>query len=460
MSDPRPDSRKRAVEVFFNILKDHGQLFPRSFWMNVFNSFIFPIFSGFPSFISGNIENSQLINSEQHDIDLEDQIMVVRCLIDLSVNFFDAVRYVLPNIASILTSYIRSPDNSSTSTTVAALLHFTSNVDNKLTEEEWIVILESLKTAILSTFCEFFKIIQTMESIDIPDVQADFGEEFDAENGDDWDTEENNMVLVSYSMIRMKGHISVELQLAEVHYNQNVVSLFFAYFPPFFNSLYQVVWKCCILYSLNFVQAITSLYERHSTLLTSAHIKILLEILSSIASHSSEMNNESATRLKFEIACTHMDIPEPPFVHLENESYQNYLKFLQAIRIDKPWMSEDFVVENEIVRVCSKILNIYLDCGGYQPLIEQRPNRQHTMHWVLRLGSAKKEELAARTSLAVHAIRALNDFDRDTFIRYVQCLFPLLVKLIRCEHSSGEIQVVLFEVFRSFIGPIVLKSLK
>lgn len=204
----------------------------------------------------------------------------------------------------------------------------------------------------------------------------------------------------------------------------------------------------------------TSLYERHSNLLTTAHINILLEILSSITAHSSEMNNEAATRLKFETACAHMDISEPPFVHLENESYQNYLKLLQTIRIDKPWMSEDFDVENEIIRICSKILNIYLDCGGYQPPIEQHPHSQHTMHRVLRLGSAKKEELAARTSLAVHAISVLNDLDGDTFRRYVQCLFPLLVKLIRCEHSSGELQVVLSEVFRSFIGPVVLKSLK
>ncbi|KAL6561983.1 Protein big1 [Orobanche gracilis] len=44
-SDPRAAIRKSALEVLFNILKDHGHLFSQSFWGNVFKCAIFPLFN-------------------------------------------------------------------------------------------------------------------------------------------------------------------------------------------------------------------------------------------------------------------------------------------------------------------------------------------------------------------------------------------------------------------------------
>ena len=78
-------------------------------------------------------------------------------------------------------------------------------------------------------------------------------------------------------------------------------------------------------------------------------------------------------------------------------------------------------------------------------------------HWILPLGPARKDELAARTSLVASALRVLSGFERDLFKRYAPQLFPLLVELIRSEHSSGEVQIVLSSIFQSCIGPIIMQ---
>ena len=197
------------------------------------------------------------------------------------------------------------------------------------------------------------------------------------------------------------------------------------------------------------------LYEVHHRCFSPAHINILLEILSSISSHASEVNSETALQLKLQKACSLLEISEPPVVHFENESYQNYLKFLQTLLHDKSSLSEELHVVSQIVAVCQKILQIYLNCAGYQPK-HQNPSNGLTLHWILPLGSAKKEELAARTNLVVLALRVLSSLERNSFKRNLQSFFPLLVNLIRCEHGSGEVQQVLSDIFQSSIGPLIL----
>jgi brefeldin A-inhibited guanine nucleotide-exchange protein len=64
-----------------------------------------------------------------------------------------------------------------------------------------------------------------------------------------------------------------------------------------------------------------------------------------------------------------------------------------------------------------------------------------------------KEELAARTSLVLEVMKL--DLERDSFSRILPCLFPLLTDLIRCVHSSGEVQHALHNIFRSIIGPMI-----
>jgi len=198
------------------------------------------------------------------------------------------------------------------------------------------------------------------------------------------------------------------------------------------------------------------LYEVHHGFFSAEHISIILEILSSIVSHASAVSSETDLQLKMERACFLLETTHPPVVHFENESYQTYLRLLDTI-LKNSSLSEELSIESQLVAVCVKILQIYLKCAGCQQK-QQSASNHSTTHWTLPLGSAKKEELAARTPMLVLAMKVLSSLESLTFRRNLPCFFPLLVNLVRCEHSSREVQPMLHDIFHDLIGPIILTS--
>ncbi|CAK9145972.1 unnamed protein product [Ilex paraguariensis] len=204
------------------------------------------------------------------------------------------------------------------------------------------------------------------------------------------------------------------------------------------------------------MRVITDLYKMHKQLFSEGIVKILLETFSSVASHAHQLSSQTILQLKLQRACSILEISDPPMVHFENESYQNYLNILRDLLVNNPSLSEEMKIEEVLVSVCEEVLRVYLDCAGLQ-FVKQKPDNKPVLHWILPLGSAKKEELAARTSLVVSALQILHGFETDSFRRYVSQLFPLLVDLVRSEHSSGEVQRVLSNIFQSCIGPMLMR---
>lgn len=202
-------------------------------------------------------------------------------------------------------------------------------------------------------------------------------------------------------------------------------------------------------------QVVTDLHTMHLQSLSAANTLILLELFSSIASHAHQLNSETILQKKLQKVCAILELSSPPMVHFENESYQGYLNFLQNLLMDSPFLCKEINIEAQLVAVCEKILQIYLSCTRTHST-QQKPVSQ-PVQWILPLGSAKKEELAARTSLVVTALQVLSGLERDSFRRYVSQFFPLLVDLVKSEHSSGEVQGVLSNMFQSCIGPIIMQ---
>lgn len=196
------------------------------------------------------------------------------------------------------------------------------------------------------------------------------------------------------------------------------------------------------------------LYKAHKESLKLSSIAILLETFLSVCEHAHEMNSHVILQEKLHKVCLILEVSDPPSLHLENESYQSYLKFLQALIDDDPSLSEERGIELQLVAACEKILGIYIDCAGVS-INQQLPGDRSKVRWVIPLGTIKKEELAARTSLVVSTLQVLCNLE-DTFKKYIRRFFPLLVNLIRCEHSSGEVQRVLRDLFQFCIGPIIL----
>lgn len=205
------------------------------------------------------------------------------------------------------------------------------------------------------------------------------------------------------------------------------------------------------------LQVITDIFKLHQQYLSASNVKILLDTFSCIASHAHQLNCETTLQLKLQRACSILEISDPPIVHFENESYENYLNFAHDLLTSNPSLSKEMNIEQLLVSVCETVVQMYLNCASSESASEKLI-RSPTVHWILPLGSARKEELAARTSLLLSALRILNGMERDSFRRYISTIFPLLVDLVRSEHSSGEVQTVVSSIFRSCIGPIIMNS--
>ncbi|PWA76858.1 SEC7-like guanine nucleotide exchange family protein [Artemisia annua] len=418
-SDPRQAIRKSALEVLFNILKDHGHLFSRSFWNTVINSVIFPVFIH----VSDKKEKASNDQSSPSTWDSETSSVATRCLVDLYVNFFGVMRAHLGAVVSLLAGLFRIPGQGSASTGVSGLMRLVGDLGSMLTEDEWACIFLSLKEASASMLPGFQKLVRIMDriDIDIPNVaQSSFDDDDDGETltssnaGTVEDYEDDNLQTAGYVVSRMKTHISTQLLI---------------------------------------MQVTTDLYNMQQHVLKASSVKIVLEIFSQTVSHAHELSSETGLHLKLQKACSILEISDPPVVHFENESYQNILNLLQHLLTSDPSLSEEIGIETQLFSVCEKIIQIYLKCSRLEHEEVQKPI---TVHWILPLNSAVKEELGARTSLLVSALRVLSEVDKGCFRRHASRVFPLLVELVRCEHSSREVQPVLSNLFQTCIGPIII----
>ncbi|CAD6336232.1 unnamed protein product [Miscanthus lutarioriparius] len=357
------------------------------------------------------------IKKEYNLPDLETQTLAVKCLVGLFVNFFDVIRPELGRTASIVTFFIRSPYKHCATIGVSAIMRLAEGVGNKLSKEEWKEILILFRESVTHTFIMFSKIVRMMQDIDIPDRIDSYSETeqyLDQEMYGN-DEEEANMETTSYAIVKLKNHMALLLMV---------------------------------------IQNIIKLYEEHRKYLHAEHISILLEMMSAIATHSSEVSSESSLQMKFHKACSLLEVSEPAIVHFENESYQSYIKLLQALQHDYPSLSEEMNIESQVLDTCEQILRTYLKCTGHKPY-DETSQRNPSLHYAVPLSAAKKEELAARTPLVLQVMKLLGDLERDSFSRILPCFFPFLVDLIRCEHSSGEVQHALYNIFQSAILPMI-----
>ncbi|GJM97956.1 hypothetical protein PR202_ga14922 [Eleusine coracana subsp. coracana] len=457
-ADPRLTIKKGAVGVLFDILKDHGHMFSQTFWTDIFERVVYPLFSSEKSIPKDEISTSA--GAEYNLPALETQTLAVKCLVGLFINFFDVIRPEFARTAAVVTYFVRSPYKHCATTGVSAIIRLTEGVGNKLSMEEWKEILVSFKESVMHTFVGFSKIVRMMQDIEVPDRFESYSE---AEQYSDHevygnDEEEANMETTSYAIVKLKNHMALLLIVIQCNAGPFVTSIY----PDHFSQL--PLWAvpklkflfCSQLYSTLFLLCRTLLNYMRGTgdIFLPEHISILLEMVSAIAAHSSEMSSESSLQMKFHKACSILEVSEPAIVHFENESYQSYLKFLQDLQHDHASLSEKMNIESQVLHACEIILRLYLKCAGQES--DETSRRNLSFHCTVPLSTAKKEELAARTSLVLQVMKLLGDLERDSFRRILPCFFPLLIDLIRCEHSSGEVQHALYNIFRSVIGPMIL----
>ncbi|KAI4367330.1 hypothetical protein MLD38_023080 [Melastoma candidum] len=428
-SDSRLAIRKTAMEVLFNILKDHGRIFSDQFWVAVYNHVICPTFaSDTPNKRDMNAEDDPSSTSGTTSLsdrsmwDSETSSVGAHCLVDVFVDFFSVARSQLPIVLSILTAFVKSPVQGTASSGVAALVRLADELGSQLSWPEWGQIYTALNDAAESTIPGFLKVLGIMDSIDLVDNSQSLADmEMYSDHGlasDDLD--DDSLQTAAYVISQMKSHISVQLLI---------------------------------------LQVVTDLYSSHPKSLCDGNVSTILKIFASVTSHARKLGSKSVLLKKIQKASSVLDLSEPPVVHFENESYQSLLNFLHYLLNNRPDSCDEFTVESHLVSVCVEVLQTYLNCARDTPGPQTKSgSRPVVARWILPISSAKKEELSARTSLLVSSLRTLTSLDRESFRRYVTQFFPLLVELVRSEHSSREVQLVLTQMFRSYLGPIVLES--
>ncbi|KAG2390609.1 Brefeldin A-inhibited guanine nucleotide-exchange protein [Vigna angularis] len=303
-------------------------------------------------------------------------------------------------------------DEGPASTGVAGLVRLTDDLGNRLSAEEWKEIFLCLKDAAMSTVQGFMKVLRTMNNIE-PSTDLESSSDHDLTN-DEFD--DDNLQTATYVVSRTKSHIAMQLLIAQVT---------------------------------------TDMYKKHQKLLSAASIKVLIELYSSMALHAREVNRESILLKKLQKACSILEISGPPMVHFENESFQNHLNFLQNLHLRNHFEHDEIDLEQELVAVCENVLDIYLNCSGSVSTLHKHDTLL-APHRKLPVSSAKKEEIAARTSLVISALHGLTGLKKDSFRRYIPQFFHLLVDLVRSEHTSGEVQHALSNIFRSAVGQIIM----
>lgn len=179
-------------------------------------------------------------------------------------------------------------------------------------------------------------------------------------------------------------------------------------------------------------------------------------MLHEIGIHARSVNSNLGMRARLQKLQMIAQLPDPPLLRLESESYQAYLTFLQHLYLDKPDVAADVQVESRLVGLFLEVLEVYLKSAAAIPeSINQ--SQEHKTSWVIPLGSSRRRELAARAPLVVEALQTISRCGEPaSFRKYIRRFFPLLVSLISCEHGSGEVQVALSDMFSSWIGPVLL----
>ncbi|KAE8668279.1 Brefeldin A-inhibited guanine nucleotide-exchange protein 4 [Hibiscus syriacus] len=385
-SDSRLAIRKSSLELLSNVLKDHGHLFSRTFWIGVFNYVVLPIFNGASPVTQGS-PTSKSPRSGRSPWDQETSATTTQSLVDIFISFYDVLRSQLPKLVSVLAGYLKSSIKGPASTGVTAMYRLTVELGSRLTKDEWQEILLAIKEAASATLPGFMKILRTMDDIKLPEnSESSTTTETSSEQGlckDD--IEDDNLQTAAYVISKMKSYIEVQLLI---------------------------------------MQVITDIYKMNLYFLAAANVKVIVETFSSITSHAQQLNSETALQKKIKKICLALEISEPPW-------------------------STSRARRTKTTSTSSKIY-----CTNYAP--EKKSVEMPVTHWILPLGIARKEKMAARTPLLVSALKALSCLERDSCRNYIADIFHLLVDLVRSEHGSTEVQHALSNIFQACIGPIIM----
>ncbi|GLT51910.1 hypothetical protein SLA2020_252830 [Shorea laevis] len=424
--DPRPEIRKSALKVLFETLRNHGHLFSLPLWERVFESVLFPIFDYVRHAIDpsgGDLPEQQGAN-DMGELDqdawlYETCTLALQLVVDLFVNFYNTVNPLLWKVLSLLVSFIKRPHQSLAGIGIAAFVRLMSNAGDLFSEEKWMEVVLSLKEAANVTCPDFSYVV----------------------------SEDNVLGSHEHAFSEQTNEVSAGSDIPHDDPEGQGTQHLYA-------SLYDA--KCRAAVQLLLIQAVMEIYTMYRSNLSAKNTLVLFEAMRGVASHAHRINCNSKLRSRLQEFSSITQMQDPPLLRLENESYQFSLTFLQNLIVDKPPSYEEAGVESHLVDLCQEVLLFYLETAHSGQDSESSTNGQ--LHWWIPLGSGKRRELAARGPLVVATLQAICSLEEASFENNLAQFFPLISRLISCEHGSGEVQVALSDMLSTSVGPVLFRS--
>ncbi|XP_022862579.1 brefeldin A-inhibited guanine nucleotide-exchange protein 2-like [Olea europaea var. sylvestris] len=198
------------------------------------------------------------------------------------------------------------------------------------------------------------------------------------------------------------------------------------------------------------------IYNMYRAELLVENIVIFFDAVHTVALHAHKINSDAALRSKLQELGSITQMQDPPLLRLEKESYQICLTFLQNLVVNRPLGSKESEVESYLVNLCQEILQSYIENAYSKQMSDSFLDKQ--LHWRIPLGSGRQRELAARAPLIVATLEAMCSLEDSSFVKNLPSFFPLLSRLISCEHGSNEVQIALSDMLSSSVGPVLLWS--
>ncbi|PSS24171.1 Brefeldin A-inhibited guanine nucleotide-exchange protein like [Actinidia chinensis var. chinensis] len=424
--DPRPEIRKSALQVLFDTLRNHGHHFSLPLWERVFESVLFPIFDYVRHTIdpSGGDTPTQGIDSDMGELEqdawlYETCTLALQLVVDLFVKFYNTVNPLLMKVLKLLVSFIKRPHQSLAGIGIAAFVRLMSNAGYFFSDDKWLEVVSCLKEAVNATLPDFSYMVDE-------DVKLwSNGEAFSRQDNEDTDG---------------SGMPDDDSENSRRH------------------RLYAAISdaKCRAAVQLLLIQAVMEIYNMYRAHLSAKNTIVLFNAVHAVAFHAHKINSDLKLRSKLQELGPMTQMQDPPLLRLENESYQICLTFLQNLILDRPESYDDAEAESYLVDLCREVLQFYIEIARSGQITESSSSGQP--HWLIPLGSGKRRELAARAPIVVATLQAICSLRDSSFEKNLAHFFPLLSRLISCEHGSHDVQVALSEMLSSSVGPVLLRS--
>ncbi|KAI3470391.1 hypothetical protein Pfo_027054 [Paulownia fortunei] len=144
-SDPRPEVRSCALEVLFDLLNERGNKFSSSFWENIFQRVLFPIFD--------NVRHArqESFTSSGDEWVRESSVHSLQLLCNLFNTFYKDVCFMLPPLLSLLLDCAKKTDQSVVSISLGALVHLIEVGGQQFSDHDWDTLLKSIRDASYTT---------------------------------------------------------------------------------------------------------------------------------------------------------------------------------------------------------------------------------------------------------------------------------------------------------------------